>query len=121
MSRQRQTQRSPGVKFVRVYLPVGLVLAAVVVAIVGPRELAPGLVAAAGFVVVTDWMIRFAISSQDDRDDEQRARSRFRRSGRWPEDLGPDDDPRDPPPSDSRSDPRNARSDPRDPHRHGRR
>lgn len=100
MPNERRPRRSPGLLFVRVLLPAGILLAAVVVAIVGPRELAPGLVVAALFVVAADWLIRLGISSQYDRDGEQQRRSRFRRTGRWPE----DDPPRQTPPD-------------RDPHR----
>ncbi len=98
-ARPRRPARS-----VRVVLPGLLLLAAVVVAIVGPRDLAPGLVAAAAVVVVADLFIRVAILSQRDRDRESDARQRFRRSGRWPDDDGsaPSDD---------------AAPDSRDPHR----
>lgn len=74
----------------RKWLPVALVIAAAIVLLVGPRGLAPGLLLTAMFVIVADWIIRFAISSQDDRDEEASARSRFSRSGHWPEE--PDDD-----------------------------
>lgn len=86
--------RRLGLLSVRVLLPAAILIAAVVVAIVGPRDLAPGLVVAALLVVVADFLIRFALSSQLDRDAEQGARRRFRKTGRWPD----DDDRRDPPP-----------------------
>lgn len=84
--------RRPGLFSVRFLLPGGLLLAALVFAIVGPRGLAPGLVAASFLVVVADQLIRLALGSEIDRDAERGARRRFRRTGRWPE-----DDDRDPP------------------------
>lgn len=100
MAPRSRPRRSIGVASVRIWLPALLVLAAVVVLVVGPRGLAPGLVMAALFVVVADWIIRFAFSSQLDRDREASARARFARSGRWPEDErdGPAPDARDAPP-----------------------
>lgn len=86
--------RSPqpfGVAVVRKWLPVALVIAAGIVLIVGPRGLAPGLLMTAMFVIVADWIIRFAFSSQDDRDVEASARRRFSRSGHWPDDTDGDD------------------------------
>lgn len=67
-----------------------LVIAAAITLLVGPRGLAPGLLLTAMFVIVADWIIRFAISSQYDRDKEASARRRYSRSGHWPGD--PDDD-----------------------------
>lgn len=87
--------RSPqpfGIVFVRRWLPALLVVAAAVVLLVGPRGLAPGLLLTAMFVIVADWIIRFAMSSQVDRDVEASARNRFARSGRWPEESNGDDD-----------------------------
>ncbi|MGE4426983.1 MAG: hypothetical protein AB7G37_11075 [Solirubrobacteraceae bacterium] len=85
--RSDEPARAPGARAgllgVRALLPGLILLAAVVVAIVGPRGLAPGLALGALFVLIIDWTIRCAFSSQDDRDREQRARRRYRRTGRW--------------------------------------
>ncbi|MBF6619792.1 MAG: hypothetical protein ITG02_06115 [Patulibacter sp.] len=90
----RRRSHPLGISAVRTGLPAVLVLAAGVVLIVGPRGLAPGLLATAMFVIVADWIIRIAFSSQTDRDVEASARRRFARSGRWPEDDTPGtDDP----------------------------
>jgi hypothetical protein len=70
----------------RVLLPAALVVVGVVLLVVGAWALAVAFVLAAGFILVADWMIRLAITSQDDREGEQRARRRFRRTGRWPGD-----------------------------------
>jgi hypothetical protein len=101
MAPRRRTSHPLGVAFVRTWLPLLLVIAAAIVLIVGPRGLAPGLLATAMFVIVADWIIRFAISSQTDRDREASARSRFARSGHWPEEANGDetDDPDDDAPS----------------------
>jgi hypothetical protein len=89
----RRRSHPLGIAAVRTGLPAVLVLAAGIVLVVGPRGLAPGLLATAMFVIVADWIIRIAFSSQTDRDVEASARRRFARSGRWPEDeaTGTDD------------------------------
>jgi hypothetical protein len=69
---------------VRYGLPVAIATAGVVVIIVGSGR---GVSAAAGItligvallVLLVNWFARLSISSQDDRDEEQRARER-----RWP-------------------------------------
>ncbi len=86
MAPRRRSRHPLGVTAVRTGLPLALVAAAVIVLIVGPRGLAPGLLMTAMFVIVADWIIRIAISSQTDRDEEATARRRFARSGRWPDD-----------------------------------
>lgn len=85
MAPQPRTPQPLGIAIVRKWLPVALVIVAAIVLLVGPRGLAPGLLLTAMFVIVADWIIRFAISSQDDRDEEATARRRFARSGHWPE------------------------------------
>lgn len=92
MDPHRRSSQPLGVAIVRKWLPVVLVIAAAIVLLVGPRGLAPGLLATAMFVIVADWIIRFAISSQYDRDEEASARRRFSRSGHWPDEADGDED-----------------------------
>lgn len=92
MDPHRRSSQPLGVAIVRKWLPVVLVIAAAIVLLVGPRGLAPGLLATAMFVIVADWIIRFAISSQYDRDAEASARRRFARSGHWPDEPDGEDE-----------------------------
>lgn len=92
MAPPRRSPQPFGVAVVRKWLPVALVFAAAIVLLVGPRGLAPGLLLTAMFVIVADWIIRFAISSQYDRDEEASARRRFARSGHWPDEPDGDED-----------------------------
>lgn|GEM_PF-6315437 len=71
----------------RLVLPGLILLAAAVVAVVGPRGLAPGLALGAVFLVVVDATVRCAFAGVDDRERERRARWAFRRTGRWPDDV----------------------------------
>lgn len=95
MDPHRRSSQPLGVAIVRKWLPVALVIAALIVLLVGPRGLAPGLLATAMFVIVADWIIRFAISSQYDRDEEASARRRFSRSGHWPDEPDGEDEDED--------------------------
>lgn len=73
---------------IRYALPGAIALAGIVVVIVGSGG---GISAAAGFtligvallVLLVNLLARLAISSQDDREREERARERFSREGHW--------------------------------------
>jgi hypothetical protein len=73
---------------VRYGLPAAIALAGVVVLIIGAGQ---GISAAAGITLIgvaflvglVNLLARLAISSQDDREREERARDRFSREGRW--------------------------------------
>ncbi|MDO9409441.1 hypothetical protein [Patulibacter sp.] len=70
----------------RLGIPLVLVVLAIVAAIAVSGLLAAVFLGAAVVAVVADLWIRLGIRSQDDRDDEARARRIFRRRGRWPSD-----------------------------------
>jgi hypothetical protein len=70
----------------RIGIPLVLVVLAIVAAIAVSGLLAAVFLGAAVVAVVADLWIRLGIASQDDRDDEARARRTFRRRGRWPPD-----------------------------------
>jgi hypothetical protein len=81
------SRRDPAsARSVRVLLPVGLLVLAVVAWAVVSFALAVVFAGAALVAVVADLWIRLGITSQYDRDDEARARRSFRRRGRWPGD-----------------------------------
>lgn len=73
-------------RLARRWIPLVLLVLAVVAAVAVSVVLAAVFLAAAAMAVVADWWIRLGFRSQDDRDDEARARRFFRRRGRWPDD-----------------------------------
>ena len=93
--------RRPGVllKFTRVWLPLAIALAGVVLLVIGHGSYSQlanthslesaagvGLLIVAVIVWMLNWMYRLSLSSNEEREDEERAREYFDRTGRWPED-----------------------------------
>ena len=85
--------------FTRVWLPLGIAALGVALIVVGhgsysqlvnthSLESAAGvsLLIVAVIVWMINWLYRLGVSSNDDRDEEERAREYFDRTGRWPED-----------------------------------
>jgi protein-S-isoprenylcysteine O-methyltransferase Ste14 len=83
----------------RIWLPLAIALAGVVLIVIGhgrysnlantrSLESAAGvsLLLAALIVWMINWMYRLSVRSNEDREDEERAREHFDRTGRWPED-----------------------------------
>ena len=72
------------VLLIRVLLPIALVVAgAALIAFSVSLVVGVALIVLAIFTVMTNVLIRLAISSQDDRDQEAAARDRYARTGRW--------------------------------------
>ncbi|HEY5427679.1 MAG TPA: hypothetical protein VIK04_01070 [Solirubrobacteraceae bacterium] len=82
----------------RVWLPLGIALAGVVLIVIGhgsysdlanTHSLESGggvaLLLVALCVWMLNWMYRLSVQSNDERDDEERAREHFDRTGRWPD------------------------------------
>lgn len=70
--------------FVRVLLPLGLLIAGIVLlAVPETWGIGLGFVGLAAIAWLTNFLIRLTVSSQDDRDREEQARKRFARTGRW--------------------------------------
>jgi protein-S-isoprenylcysteine O-methyltransferase Ste14 len=82
----------------RVWLPTAIALAGVVLVVIGhgsysnlantrSLESAAGvsLLLVALIVWMLNWMYRLSIRSNEDREDEERAREYFDRTGRWPD------------------------------------
>ncbi|HEX3689263.1 MAG TPA: hypothetical protein VHV28_06180 [Solirubrobacteraceae bacterium] len=82
----------------RTWLPLIIVLAGVVLIVIGhgsysnltdarSQESAAGvsLLIVALIVWMLNWMYRLSIRSNDEREDEERAREHFDRTGRWPD------------------------------------
>jgi hypothetical protein len=84
------SEPSPGERVARrtarTWIPGTLLVVGIVVAVLISVEVGAVILAAAVIAVVADLWIRLGMRSQDDRDDEARARRIFRRRGRWPED-----------------------------------
>ncbi|MGH2896793.1 MAG: hypothetical protein ACRDPM_26485, partial [Solirubrobacteraceae bacterium] len=81
----------------RVWLPLGIVVAGVALIVIGhgsysnltnthSLESAAGvsLLLVALIVWMVNWMYRLSIRSNEEREDEERAREYFDRTGRWP-------------------------------------
>jgi protein-S-isoprenylcysteine O-methyltransferase Ste14 len=87
------------VQFTRIWLPVSIAALGVVLIVLGhgsysrvantrSLESAAGvaLLIVAVIVWMINWMYRLGVSSNADREEEERAREYFDRTGRWPED-----------------------------------
>jgi TRAP-type C4-dicarboxylate transport system permease small subunit len=86
----------------RVWLPLALVAAGIVMMVMGHGNytsllanrdsllsgLGMGLVLVAACVAMVNWMIRLTTSSDKDREREEWARDYFTRTGRWPGEGG---------------------------------
>lgn len=69
---------------VRILFPILLVIAgAVLIASSASLVVGVALIVLAFFTVLTNFLIRLAISSQEDRDREAAARERYVKTGRW--------------------------------------
>jgi hypothetical protein len=76
------------VRFARIWLPVGIAVAGVVLILTG-GDAADGagvlLIGVAGLVVFANLMLRLSLSSERDREREEANRDFFSRTGHWPD------------------------------------
>ena len=93
------TARRVTLAFVRVGLPIALVIAGVILLIIGHGKTSAAgagvvVLGVAVMVVMLDWLARLSISSTGDREQEERAREYLDRTGHWPDEAGqpPDDE-----------------------------
>lgn len=111
----RSSRHTPGrlaLSLTRIWLPLAIAVAGLALIIVGhgrysdlantqSLESAAGvaLLLAALCVWMINWMYRLSVTSNEDREYEERAREYFDRTGRWPEDdfAEEDDDAEDRP------------------------
>ena len=86
-------------QFTRVWLPIGIAALGVALIVLGHGSYSQlanthSLESAAGVAIIIvavivwmiNWLYRLGLSSNDDREEEERAREHFDRTGRWPED-----------------------------------
>ncbi len=86
-------------KFTRVWLPLAIVLAGVALIVIGHGSYSQlanthsletaagvGLLIVAVIVWMLNWMFRLSLRSNEEREEEERARQHFDRTGQWPED-----------------------------------
>lgn len=89
-------------RLTRIGLPLAIAVAGVVLIVIGHgsySQLADrhsletaagvGLLVVAVIVWMLNWMFRLSLSSNEEREEEERAREYFDRTGRWPEDDAP--------------------------------
>jgi hypothetical protein len=74
----------------RVWLPLAIAVAGVVGIIIGHGRTSAagagvGLLIVAVTVWLINWMFRMSVSSNEEREREERAREHFGRTGRWPD------------------------------------
>ena len=87
----------------RLWLPLIIGAAGVVLIVLGHASLSQsaggdalkaasgvGLVIVAIIVWMVNWMFRMSVESNREREDEEAAREHFDRTGRWPDEEGPD-------------------------------
>ncbi len=81
--------QTPIQRFVRIWLPVLIIVAGLLVALIGRSDAAYEgsalLISAGASVWLLNVFFRIGVSGDHDRDDEKRAREEFERTGRWPD------------------------------------
>jgi hypothetical protein len=76
------------VRFARVWLPLGIAVAGVLLILTGDDDAVGAgvlLIGVAGLVVFANLMLRLSLSSERDREQEERNRDYFSRTGHWPD------------------------------------
>jgi hypothetical protein len=79
--------RRLGLAVVRYGIPLAIAIAGVVCLVIGGTAAGAGvvLIGSAGIVLLLNVLFRLSIVSNRDREQEERAREQFERTGRWPE------------------------------------
>jgi hypothetical protein len=87
MTGGRDGARRVGLAFVRYGLPLVIAVAGFVCLIVGGDAAGAGvvLIGSAAMVLLVNALFRLSLRSNEEREQEERARERFERTGRWPD------------------------------------
>lgn len=86
MTGGRDAYRRLGLLFVRYGLPLAIAIAGVVCVTIGGSAAGAGvlLLGSAAMVLLINLLFRLSLTSNREREAEERARERFEREGRWP-------------------------------------
>lgn len=87
MTEGRKRARRLGLLFVRYGIPLAMAIGGIVCLVIGGSAAGAGvvLVGSAGMVLLINVLFRLSLVSNRERDDEERAREQFERSGHWPD------------------------------------
>lgn len=79
--------RRAGLAFVRYGIPLAMATAGIVCLVIGGNAAGAGvvLIGSAAMVLLINVLFRLSLVSNRERDEEEQARERFEREGRWPE------------------------------------
>jgi hypothetical protein len=88
MTAGRERSRRAGLLLVRYGIPLAMTAAGIVCLVTGGDAAGSGvvLIGSAGIVLLLNALFRLSIVSNREREEEERAREEFERSGRWPGD-----------------------------------
>jgi len=78
--------RRTGLLAVRYWIPLAMAIAGIVCLVIGGDAAGSGvvLIGSAGIVLLINLLFRLSLVSNRERDEEERAREQFERTGRWP-------------------------------------
>jgi hypothetical protein len=78
--------RRPGLLVVRYGIPLAMTVAGIVCLVVGGDAAGSGvvLIGSAGIVLLINVLFRLSLVSNTEREQEERAREQFERTGHWP-------------------------------------
>jgi membrane protein implicated in regulation of membrane protease activity len=87
----RRRKQTPAQRFVRIWLPVLIIVSGVLLAVIVQTDAALEggalLVSAGASVWLLNAFFRIGVRGDRERDDEQRARAEFERTGHWPDET----------------------------------
>jgi hypothetical protein len=81
-----RAMRQLGLRAVRYGIPLAMAIAGVVCLVIGGDAAGSGvvLIGSAGIVLLINLLFRLSLVSNREREEEERAREQFERSGHWP-------------------------------------
>ncbi len=87
--RRTRGPQTPVQRFVRIWLPIVIIVSGVLLALIGRTDAAYEggalLVSAGASVWLLNTFFRIGVRGDEERDDEVAAREEFERTGRWPD------------------------------------